>query len=99
MNCLVKQDWLQGAQKKLISRRNLQTVEKHASRKDCQDPRRQAEVLLYEAIQRAMVAYNTTQPPETARSAAGDATGRGQRAHGSLQPLQAQEACNQTAAV
>ena len=63
------------------------------------DPRRQAEVLLYEAIQRAMVAYNTTQPPETARSAAGDATGRGQRAHGSLQPLQAQEACKQTAAV
>ena len=63
------------------------------------DPRQQAEVLLYEAIERAMVAYNTTQPPETARSAAGDATGRGQRAHGSLQPLQAQEACNQTAAV
>jgi hypothetical protein len=59
-------------------------------------PRQQAEVLLYQAIQRAMVAHATTLPHDTARSAEWDATGRGQLAKGPLQPLQAQEEFNQT---
>src|SRR5262245_5475639 len=55
-------------------------------------PRQQAEVLLYQAIQRAMVAHDTTLPYDAARVAEWDATRQWQISKGPpLQPLPTQE--------
>jgi hypothetical protein len=63
------------------------------------DPRRQAEVILYRAIQRASGAPDTPLLHETTRRAEWDVTGRSPLATGPRQPLPAQAECKQTAAV